>query len=585
MIGILEDLKTVIYSLLFFVVLYWLSSCANPMTPTGGPRDEIAPQVLEALPRNKSVNVTPQLVHLRFNEYIVLDNPSQNISISPPIEGTPDFVVKGKTLQIKFPKTRLQENTTYTINFGAAIKDNNEGNIQDSFTYVFSTGPFLDSLSFTGNVNNALTAAAEEGFVVGLYKDTINDSIVFTKKPDYYTKTKKDGSFKLENLKEGKYKLFTFKDENFSFTRDLPNENYAFHIDLVAPAENPIPTFLRTFEERKPISVSDINPKNTGVIQFVMSEPVYSFMISGFDKTIGLQDTAYVFNEKKDTVLLYYTFSINKIDSFIVQVNNNAIDTFSQTFKNNNIDSVKAQLPPLGLFTALQTSTKKGLGGVQKQGTIQQDYEEDFIMKMNRPIKNILVERIKLLEDTVQNEIPFSVKIDNKTNVLFHVEQPEKTKEGEEYEIQIGDSAFVDFYGLYNGAFSIKYKTTKKEEYGESIITIDSIESGKQYVMQLISPTDKIVAEEYIKDTQTITYKYKKLTPGSYKLKLIEDNNGNKKWDTGNYLTGEQPEKILVFPEKIDVRANWENEVVFKLNTMKPKKKMLEEEDVIKEKE
>jgi hypothetical protein len=354
---------------------------------------------------------------------------------------------------------------------------------------------------------------------------------------------------------------------------------------LVAPSENPNPIFLRSFEERKPISVSDINSKNIGVFQFAMSEPIENFMLSGFDKSFGLKDTAYVFNEKKDTVLLYYTSSINKIDSFIVQVNSNAIDTFSQTFKHNSIDSVKAQLPPLGLFTALQTSTKKGLGGAQKQGIIQQDYEEDYSMKMNRPIKNIQAERIKILEDTIVREIPFSVKINNKTSVLFHVEQPVKTKEGMEYEIQIGDSAFVDFYGLYNTAFSIKYKTTKKEEYGESIITIDSIENGKQYVMQFINASDKIVAEEYINNTQTKTYKYKKLTPGSYKLKLIEDNNGNKKWDTGNYLTGDQPEKILVFPEKIEVRANWENEVVFNLNTTKPKKKLLEEEDVIKIKE
>jgi hypothetical protein len=255
------------------------------------------------------------------------------------------------------------------------------------------------------------------------------------------------------------------------------------------------------------------------------------------------------------------------------------IDTFSQTFKHNNIDSVKAQLPTLGLFTTLQTSTKKGLGGAQKQGIILQDYEDDFSIKMNRPIKNIQAEKIKILEDSIQKEIPFSAKFDNKTSVLFHVEQPVKTKEGMEYEIQFGDSAFVDYYGVYNTAFIIKYKTTKKEEYGKSIITIDSIEIGKQYVMQFINASDKIVAEAYIKDTQTKTYKYKKLIPGSYKLKLIEDNNGNKKWDTGNYLTGDQPEKILVFPEKIEVRANWENEVVFKLNTMKPRKKLLEEEE------
>ena len=581
--GVLEDLKTGLAGLLFIVVLFWLSSCANPMAPTGGAKDEIAPQILESSPRNKSVSVKPQNVSLRFNEYFVLDNPSQNITISPLVEGALEYIVKGKTLLIKLPKTPLQENTTYTINFGAALKDNNEGNIQDSFTYVFSTGLFLDSLSFTGNVNNALTSVAEEGFVVGLYKEAA-DSIVFTRKPDYYTKTKKDGSFRLENLKEGKYKLFAFKDENFSFTRDLSNENYAFHDSLVSPSENPMPIFLKSFEEKKPISVEDINSKNIGVFQFVMSEPIQSFMVSGFEKTIGLQDTAYVFNEKRDTILLYSTHSINKADSFVVLVNNIAIDTFLQSFKYNTIDSIKTLLPPLGLFTALLASTKKGLGGGnQNQGVIPQDYEAPLSIKLNRPIKNIQAERIKILEDSIQKEIPFSIKIDNKIGVLFHVEQPEKIRQGVVYEIAIGDSAFVDFYELYNEAFNIKYKTTKKDEYGESIITIDSIENDKQYIMQLLNTNDKIVAEEYIKDALTKTYKYKKLTPGDYKLKLIEDNNGNKKWDTGNYLTREQPEKIFIFPEKIAVRANWENEVVFKMNTMKPKKKILEKKDGVEE--
>jgi len=153
MMGLLRNTN---FWLGFFAVAFCLS-CAQVKMPTGGPRDEEPPKILATSPKNLSTNTKPEKITIQFDEYFQLDNPAQNITFSPPLDKTPEFIPKGKSLVIKMPKDTLEENTTYAVNFGAAIKDNNEGNIQDSFTYVFSTGPYIDSLFFAVKVIQAET--------------------------------------------------------------------------------------------------------------------------------------------------------------------------------------------------------------------------------------------------------------------------------------------------------------------------------------------------------------------------------------------------------------------------------------------
>jgi hypothetical protein len=48
-------------------------------------------------------------------------------------------------------------------------------------------------------------------------------------------------------------------------------------------------------------------------------------------------------------------------------------------------------------------------------------------------------------------------------------------------------------------------------------------------------------------------------------LRVIYDDNGNKMWDTGNFLQKRQSEEVEYFPSPIDVRANWDVDQVFTL--------------------
>ncbi len=555
----------------FFTGMAMLFSCANPMTPTGGPKDTVPPKVLSATPANKSIGVRPKKIQLAFNEYFVLDNPAQNISVSPPVEGQMQFVIKGKKLEIEFPdEATLKENTTYTLNFGAAIKDNNEGNIQDSFKYVFSTGPYLDSLMISGLIIDAQTNAPETEFLVGIY-EVLNDSILKSSKPDYYTKTGKDGSFLLENLKAGEYYLVAFKDENFTYSRDLATEKLAFSAQKAVADTLFKAITIKSFTEELPTSITDVNDKNMGVIQFAFNKTIETFELIPMRIGGNLNNAIKALSPTNDTLSYYYTHSTNITDSFLAVVDGITIDTLSLNFKYNQIDSVKSKIPPLGFFTPLvSSSAKRQLPTNKPTGPKSHDFEQPFLIKFNRPILNVDTSKISINKDSTEEMLRFNVTQPNPTTLLFHVEQPLRPKTN--YTLQFAEGALKDYYGLTNPEINVQFITTSKEDYGSITITIDSIENTKSYILEFKNDKDEIIAKEQISNRNSVNYKYKKLLPGTYKLIIIDDENQNGKWDTGNFSKQKQPENITIFPEKIEIRANWENEVVFKMKE-KPKAK------------
>ncbi|MDB5154983.1 MAG: hypothetical protein JWR54_3734, partial [Mucilaginibacter sp.] len=173
--------------LLLFVITLALFSCASQQKPQGGPRDRTPPKLLKATPPNMTRNFSAKQIRIDFDEYFTLKNPFQEINISPSMEKLPTYKVSKKSIVIDF-KDSLQKNTTYVINFGKAIADLNEGNVLPNFTYVFSTGPHIDSLSVSGNVQNLLTKEKEKDVTVMLFP-VKQDTLFGKKKPTIFAST------------------------------------------------------------------------------------------------------------------------------------------------------------------------------------------------------------------------------------------------------------------------------------------------------------------------------------------------------------------------------------------------------------
>jgi hypothetical protein len=214
------------YFSFLIVTIFLIIRCANISAPSGGPKDIAPPVVTKDVPVNGSANFTGNNFTVTFDEYIVLDKISEKFMVSPPLSKNPVISVQGKSLVVEFDE-KLEDSTTYTFYFQDAIRDLNENNPIANYQYVFSTGPVVDSLSVTGNVFNATDLEADPGFLV-LMHSQLNDSAPRIELPAYITKTNKDGSFRINNVRPGNYKLYALSDQNNNKLYDPINEAFAF---------------------------------------------------------------------------------------------------------------------------------------------------------------------------------------------------------------------------------------------------------------------------------------------------------------------------------------------------------------------
>jgi hypothetical protein len=248
-----------IISFIAFVSLISLSigsgsGCANIIPPEGGPRDSLPPILRRASPPDSSLNFEDKTITLSFDEYVDADNYLQEMIVSPVPANMPNVTRKLNTVTVKLRDT-LEPNTTYTINFGNTIKDVNEGNPLKNFTYTFSTGSYIDSLEFTGNVILAETGDIDTTLTILLHKKNI-DSALIKEKPRYVAKTDGRGNFRFKNLPTGTFYVYALKDEGGSFRYMNPTQLFAFHDSavIVGDSTKSVTLYAYAGKETKPAS-------------------------------------------------------------------------------------------------------------------------------------------------------------------------------------------------------------------------------------------------------------------------------------------------------------------------------------------
>ena len=226
-----------------------VTGCGTIMAPTGGPRDSLPPKLLNAVPANGTLNFTGKKITLNFDEYVQLGELQQNLLVSPTPKMTPYIDYKLKSVTIKLRDT-LEPNTTYVINLGNAIRDLNEGNIFKNFSYVFSTGSFIDSLEYSGQVTLAETGKIDTTLIVMLYKNT-TDSAVQKLKPNYIARLDGAGKFSFHYLSGGTYRVYALQDLNGSRTYNDKKALFAFSSKPVVVNSNTRPDTLYAYTEQK----------------------------------------------------------------------------------------------------------------------------------------------------------------------------------------------------------------------------------------------------------------------------------------------------------------------------------------------
>jgi len=542
------------YSILLFNALLLLSACANMVTPEGGPDDNDPPVADYFSPENNSVNFASNSITIKFNEYIQLNNIFNQVLISPPMSETPDFKLKGKTLTITL-NSPLKDSTTYTINFGQSIKDITKGNTLDNFTYVFSTGDFLDSLEVSGKITDLLTGSPSSTAFAVLYLNS-NDSAFLNQPPYYFAKVDETGSFTIKNIRSGNYRLYAIEDQNFNYYFDLPNEKIAFlsdeiKIDSVVPNQK-----LRIFlEDKQTQNLNEIKSPAYATTRLVFSAPTYNVSINYIGD--GPENGLFLKSKNTDTILYF-----NKNYHLEKHIFSIAFDT---TILTKEVEVKKA--PDDSLLQKSKNTFTVNTPFIKGGGRADWDLKKDIILSFLHPLDTSLIGEVKIRKDT-SDYVAALQHIDASDSRKLIISYP--WAEATNYDIHIPQNITKDIFGLSNDSMTIKIKTKKETDYASLAIQLSS-EANAGIIFQVLSFDQQLVIEKYLDeslfnaDTHTVVLDH--LLPGIYKIKAVVDIDGNGKWTAGDLLMHKQPEPVYFFPVDQNLRANWKNELEWDLNS------------------
>lgn len=555
-------------TILMLLTLLLAAGCAKQGMPTGGPKDVTPPKTSRMTPPNGTLNSQSQDFYIEFDEYVVIKDAENNILISPPMKERPEVKTKGKGIKVTIKDT-LQPNTTYLFQFKEAIADFNEGNLLPSVEYVFSTGDYIDSMMVKGSVVEALSMAPDKDMVSVWLMDeeryrqaikAIGDTNVEAPQPNYITRTDKGGHFSFNNIKPGRYHVVAIKDEDKNNIVGI-GEAVAFIDTTTASTVMPKPentkkdsaaTQTDSIQEKVPetgITLRLSTPKTdrqrlTGSDFISAGKVVLTSLLPLTDPQIdaGAEKITWRLNSQRDTLTLW---TIRKeCDSLQITV----------------IDSSGIN-DTLRLRWNKTKAKKKTAGGApanhgdMRISTSTLPYYDTLALLFSIPLDTSQcrldsVAQIMLLKDsTVQS---CDAMLDNsamKAKLLYRFRQDEK------YTVMVAKNRFTSIYGVGNDSINSSLTVTKAEDYGNLTLTING--TGK-FIVDLLDDSGKTKHTKSVNDGGKVAFS--NLSPMKYRVRVIVDSNGNGVWDSGDFASQLQPEKVVYLDKTLDIRANWDFE-------------------------
>jgi len=524
------------YILFLFVIL--LVSCAKRGSITGGLKDTIAPSLRTSFPENFSTNFKEKQIKLEFDEIVILKNIRKQLVISPPMKYEPLIIptTASKYITIKIKDTLLP-NTTYSFNFGQSITDNNEGNPLNQFKYVFSTGDYVDSLSIGGKVKYAYEKEAESFISVMLYEanDAYNDSIVYKDPPRYITNTLDSlKTFSLENLKAGKYRLVALKDLNNNNKFDPKTEKIGFIKEFITIPNDTLYE-LELFQEITPFKA------------FKPTQETGNRLLMGYEGK--KPDT-----NSKPKITLKHNNEI--LTSIVTKVPKK--DSLQIWYKPIKTDSLKVEISMDEYNKAFSLKTRSNKKDTLTIASVPAVSFQDLLgIESSTPLVKFDESKMKLI-DGDSTAVKFTTIYDEFNQKLFFDFKKEPAKK---YILDLLPGALTDLFEQTNDTLNFQISTKELEQYGNLKVKLENIKRFP-VILELTDPKGDVVASEYLESNHVIDFDL--LNPAVYNLRIIYDDNKNRRFDSGNYLEKRQAEEVVYYSKDIeDVRANWDSTHTF----------------------
>ncbi|KIA91852.1 hypothetical protein OC25_19755 [Pedobacter kyungheensis] len=522
-------------AVLFALLL--LLGCASMQTPQGGPKDTTPPKVLSMTPKNQTRNFNAKKIVIEFDEYFNLKDEFKEFSISPDQEKAPELKKRGKKLEINLQDS-LEKNTTYTLNFGKSVADVNEGNVVKNLSYVFSTGPEIDSLSVSGKVINSLSDEAEKDvtvFILPIERDTLFGK----KRPSIYTTTDSAGTYKLNNLRKGTYKIYALKESSGGGDKIYQqiSDEIGFVKEPIVIDKNLENIDLQTFKELAPeFRILERKLNNDGSILITFNQQLKSPKITITEPAALDAGKQVFFNKTNDTTKIW--LNDMSFDSVKVAINDQGKLLQTLNFTRGKKDT----------YTRDVTISDNLIGG--KLNPYQQ-----LTLTFPFPVTAADPSKIILLEDSVKRNT-FELVKDSVDFLKYYIKYPWKNKKN--YDLKLGAGTFTAIFNAKNKDINKRFTLESADAYTTLVLNVTVPDTSKRYVVQFLNEKKDIIKSFPVAKNSKITFS--KYPAGKYMLRVIYDENKNGIWDTGNVKEGFQPEKVWYLKALMDLKPNWERE-------------------------
>lgn len=595
-----------------------LAACASMGTPTGGPRDEDPPRFVRANPAPGARDFQGRRITLDFNELINVKDAFTKVVVSPPSASVPRVSSQGHRVTVDFRDTLLP-NTTYTIDFANTIEDNNEGNKLSSFTYTFSTGPDLDTLSVSGMVLDALTLEPQQGILVGLHADTTSGAFT-SRRFDRVAKTDDRGRFTIYGLKPIPYNIYALKDMDGDMKYANPEEDLAFYRTTIFPTSERVEVTDTTFNLltgavdtvtrriRTRYLPNDILLRsfNTGRRQqFVEtyerrdSTRIFVHLNTPSERmpTLSFPDLPDItpalvreHSATRDTLTWWLPPAVVVTDTLRAVLGYERLDSLSNpyavtdtlkfiTSRPKNVRSnSKEKKPGKDKEEKDMTADHKpvpSLLTLSRHGSSEAEVYAPFYADFSRPVVHLdtALLTVEVKVDTLWRPVAgkFTVTMADTLNPRrLRIDYP--WEYDTQYRVRLDSLGAMDMYGAVNDPATMEFSTRPESYYATLTLNLRGLPEDVPAFVQLLDGSEKVVRSTAVRSGRAyMPY----LSAGKYYARVILDYDGDGLWTTGDYASGRYPEVAFYCPKAINLKSNWDAEQewdVFGVNvdTMKP---------------
>ena len=589
-----------------------IAGCARMGQPDGGWYDDRPPQIIATTPADNGTGVKEKKVVICFDEYIKVEDATNNVVVSPPQLEMPEIKGAGKKIVVEL-KDSLKENTTYTIDFSDAITDNNEGNPLGNYTFTFSTGAQVDTMEVSGTILDASNLEPVKGIMVGLYAD-LEDSAFYTKPLLRVARTDSRGRFIIRGVAKGKYRAYALQDMDGDYKYSQKGEMIAFSDRIIEPTCGPdtrqdtiwrdslrIDTIIRRgfthfYPDDVVLRAFTVPLTDRYMIKNQRQEPdrlefFFSYGSDSLPKMRGLNfdaDSAFIVDAsiKKDTITYWLkdTALVNR-DSLEIEYSYHITDTLGQLVPQTD---TLLMVPKISYEKRMKMHEKELEKWQKQQDKFKKKGErydsvwtpkpldirvtapssltpESYLyFTMPAPLARCDTSKIHLQAKVDTLWVPQKFDWQPRPQSILSYRLEAVWTPGTEYQLEIDSAAFESIYGIVNDKMKSTLKCKSEEEFGSLVVKIAGLPDSTTAIVQLLDKQDGVVKEARTQDDGSAEFYW--LSEGKFYLRAFIDRNGNGIWDSGDFYKALQPEEMFYLPKVIEIKANWDITTEWNLN-------------------